>query len=51
MFCQASMRIKVSPVSVHCQINSILVVNKNRLTGFSLCVSRTLLIQDEKLKE
>ena len=51
MFCQASMRIKMSPLSVHSQINSILVVNKNRLTGFSLCVSRTFLIEDEKLKE
>ena len=44
MFCQASMRIKMSPLTVHPKINSIKVVNKNRLTGFSLCVSRTLLI-------
>ena len=44
MFCQASMIIKMSPLSVHSQINLIEVVNKNRLTGFSLCVSRTLLI-------
>ena len=51
MFCQASIRIKMSPPSVHSHINSISVVNKNRLTGFLLCVSCTLLIKDKKLKE
>ena len=39
MFCR--MRIKMSPIgTLSDQFN--LVVNKNRLTGFSLCVSRTL---------
>ena len=41
----------MSPLSVHSYVNSIYVVNKNRLSGFSLCVSRTFMIEDEKLKE
>ena len=34
MFCQARMRIKMSPLSVHCQINSNQVVNNNALRAF-----------------
>ena len=38
MFCQANMKIKMSPLSVHCEINSCEAGNKNALLAFySVC--------------
>ena len=38
MFCQASMKVKLSPLSVLCYVTFMLVVNKNALLAFhSVC--------------
>ena len=38
MFCQASMKVKLSPLSVLCFVTFMLVVNKNALLAFrSVC--------------
>ena len=38
MFCQASMKVKLSPLSVLCYMTFMLVVNKNALLAFhSVC--------------
>ena len=38
MFCQASMKVKLSPLSVLCYLTFMLVVNKNALLAFhSVC--------------
>ena len=38
MFCQASMKVKLSPLSVLCYITFMLVVNKDALPAFqSVC--------------
>ena len=34
MFCQASMKVKLSPLSVFCYVTFMLVVNKNALLAF-----------------
>ena len=34
MFCQASMKVKLSPLSVLCYMTFMLVVNKNALLAF-----------------
>ena len=45
MFCQASMKVKLSPLSVLCYVTFMLVVNKNALLAFhSVC---DVLFRDE----
>ena len=45
MFCQASMKVKLSPLSVLCYVTFMLVVNKDALLAFhSVC---DVLFKDE----
>ena len=47
MFCQASMKVKLSPLSVLCYMTFMLVVNKNALLAFTVSVTYFLEIRQE----
>ena len=47
MFCQASMKVKLSPLSVLCSVTFMLVVNKNALLAFTVSETYFLEIRQE----